>query len=167
LRVGLPQSRQDLVREIRHELLQRSDSVRPRALCWFAPPLSKSGFESAKEQIAVHKRCFGKGRFITELSHYLGLLEKKPRAARTALAVIQAGLPEAFELFRRYVEDETGALDLRFVGVLRLAVEGLGLRRVSAKAAERGDRGPRGQSLSKETQAGKTSRQKDARRLRF
>jgi hypothetical protein len=78
---------------------------------------------SAKEQIAVHKRCFGKGRFITELSHYLDLLEKKPRAARTALAVIQAGLPEAFELFRRYVEDGTGVGDLRFVGVLRLAVE--------------------------------------------
>jgi transposase len=89
---------------------------------------------SSKEEIAVHPRSFDKGRFITEISHYLDLLERKPRAARTALPVLQAGLPDRFELFRRKVEDGTGTGDRRFVGVLKLSVE-YGVDRV-ARALE-------------------------------
>jgi transposase len=89
---------------------------------------------SSKEEIAVHPRCFDKGRILTEFSHYLDLLERKPRAARTALPVLQAGLPDRFELFRRKVEDGTGTGDRRFVGVLKLSVE-YGVERV-ARALE-------------------------------
>ncbi|MBA3243208.1 MAG: IS21 family transposase [Acidobacteria bacterium] len=78
---------------------------------------------SAKEEIAVHERSLGKGRMVTDLAHYVDLLARKPRAVRTSLAVLQAGLPDRFELFRRKVEDGTGEGDRRFVGVLKLSVE--------------------------------------------
>ena len=78
---------------------------------------------SSKEVVATHERSFEKGRYVTQLSHYLDLLERKPRAARCALPVLQAGLPEEFEAYRRRVEDGTGDGDRRFVGVLRLTQE--------------------------------------------
>ena len=78
---------------------------------------------SDKERIAGHKRCFEKGRYRTDYTHYLDLLERKPRAVRCALPVLQAGFPEEFESFRQRVEDGTSAGDRRFVGVLRLASE--------------------------------------------
>jgi len=78
----------------------------------------------AKDQVvARHVRLFEKGRCRAEIAHYLDLLERKPRAVRCALPVLQAGLPEEFESYRRRVEDGTGAGDLRFVGVLRLLQE--------------------------------------------
>jgi transposase len=77
----------------------------------------------SKEEIAVHPRCFEKGRYITDISHYLDLLERKPRSVKTALPVLNAGLPDSFELFRRRTQDGTGVGDRRFIGVLKLAVE--------------------------------------------
>ena len=97
---------------------------------------------SGKEVVASHERIDGRDRVVAELSHYLDLLERKPRAARSALPVVQAGLPDAFEAYRRRVYDGTGAGDRRFVAVLRLGQElgftriGLALTRASVMGAE-------------------------------
>lgn len=71
--------------------------------------------------VARHARCIERGRVVTELAHYIGLLERKPRAALNAVPVVQAGLPLEFEAYRRRVADGTGAGDRQFVAVLRLA----------------------------------------------
>ena len=84
---------------------------------------------SAKEVVATHPRSLDKGRIVADYAHYLDLLERKPRAVKAALPVLQAGFPHAFEAYRRRVEDGTGAGDRRFVGVLRIAHE-LGVERV-------------------------------------
>jgi hypothetical protein len=89
---------------------------------------------SDKERIAFHKRCFEKGRYRTDYAHYLDLLERKPRAVKCALPVLQAGFPEEFESFRQRVDDNTSAGDRRFVAVLRLASE-FGVDRVQAALA--------------------------------
>jgi len=89
---------------------------------------------SDKERVARHERCFEKGRYRTDYTHYLDLLDRKPRAVRCALPVLQAGFPEEFESFRRSVDDNTGAGDRRFVAVLRLAGE-FGVDRVQAALA--------------------------------
>jgi len=89
---------------------------------------------SGKERVAQHKRSFEKGRCVTDYTHYLDLLERKPRAVRCALPVLQAGFPEEFEAFRRRVDDNTGVGDRRFVAVLRLASE-FGVDRVQAALA--------------------------------
>ena len=86
---------------------------------------------SDKERIACHKRCFKKGRYRTDYTHYLDLLERKPRAARCAMPVLQAGFPEEFESFRQRVNDNTSVGDRRFVAVLRLASE-FGVEKVQA-----------------------------------
>jgi len=78
---------------------------------------------SDKERIASHRRCFEKGRYRTDYTHYLDLLERKPRAVRCAMPVLQAGFPEEFESFRQKVDDNTSAGDRRFIAVLRLASE--------------------------------------------
>jgi transposase len=99
---------------------------------------------SDKERIARHERCFEKGRYRTDYTHYLDLLEKKPRAARCALPVLQAGFPEEFESFRQRVDDNTSDGDRRFVAVLRLASE-FGVDKVKAAlsiAVARGVREP-------------------------
>jgi len=101
-------------------------------------------FLSSKEVVASHRRCYEKGRIVTELSHYIDLLDRKPRAARTALPVLQAGLPDVFEVYRREVEDGTGEGDRKFVAVLRLAVD-FGAERVASalrKAREAGLKEP-------------------------
>lgn len=85
---------------------------------------------SKDKQVAVHERSAQKGRAFAQIAHYLDLLERKPRAARTALAVIQAGLPLEFEAYYEKNDDGTGAGDLRFVGVLRLSQE-FGVERVA------------------------------------
>ena len=82
------------------------------------------------QRVASHKRSLEKGRCVTELWHYIEVLERKPRAARCALPVLQAGLPHEFEAYRRKVEDGTGAGDRRFVAVLKLAGE-LGVETVA------------------------------------
>jgi transposase len=86
---------------------------------------------SAKEVIATHVRSYGKDRAFAQLSHYLDLLERKPRAVRTALPVLQAGLPDAFEAYRRKVEDGTSVGDRKFIAVLRLGQE-LGFERIGS-----------------------------------
>jgi hypothetical protein len=99
---------------------------------------------SAKQKVATHPRCFEKGRIFPELAHYIDVLERKPRAARTALPVIQAGLPDVFELYRRKVYDGTGTGDLKFVAVLRLSLD-FGKERVASalkKALASGALGP-------------------------
>ena len=89
---------------------------------------------SGKELVATHLRSYDKDRVVTLLWHYLDLLERKPRAARTALPVLQAGLPDIFEAYRRRVEDGTGAGDRRFIAVLRLGQE-LGNERIACALA--------------------------------
>ncbi len=89
---------------------------------------------SDKERIASHKRCFEKGRFRTDYTHYLDLLERKPRAVRCAMPVLQAGFPEEFESFRQKVDDNTSAGDRRFIAVLRLASE-FGVEKVQGALA--------------------------------
>lgn len=81
---------------------------------------------TGKELVAKHGRLYEHGRIATELSHYLDLLELKPRAVARALPVIQAGLPPEFEAFRQRVANGTGAGDRLFVAVLRL-LEGFGV----------------------------------------
>jgi transposase len=78
---------------------------------------------SAKEVVATHKRSFEHGRIFAQLAHYIDVLEHKPRAVRTAVPVLQAGLPDIFELYRRKVYDGTGKGDLKFVCVLRMSLE--------------------------------------------
>jgi hypothetical protein len=70
--------------------------------------------------VAVHGRSTEEGRVKTQIEHYVGLLERKPRAAKSALPVVQAGLPDEFEAYRRRMEDGTAEGDLKFVAVLRL-----------------------------------------------
>ena len=101
-----------------------------RSLLVRATPF-KLEFLSAKEVVATHVRSYEGDRVITQLSHYLDLLERKPRAARTALPVLQAGLPDTYEAYRRRVEDGTGVGDRKFVAMLRLGQE-LGFERVGA-----------------------------------
>jgi transposase len=99
---------------------------------------------SDKERIARHERCFEKGRYRTDYTHYLDLLERKPRAVRCAMPVLQAGFPEEFESFRQRVDDNTSSGDRRFVAVLRLASE-FGVDKVKAAlsiALARGIREP-------------------------
>ena len=86
---------------------------------------------SSKEMVASHARCYEKGRIRADLAHYIDLLERKPRAARAALPVLQAGLPDVFESYRQEVEDGTGVGDRKFVAVLRLSVD-FGPERVAA-----------------------------------
>ena len=85
---------------------------------------------SKDKQVAVHVRSTEKGRAFAQIAHYLDLLERKPRAVRTALAVVQAGLPLEFEAYYEKNDEETGISDLRFVGVLRLSQE-FGVDRVA------------------------------------
>ena len=86
---------------------------------------------SSNQTIAVHKRIFEKGRISTDLSHYIDVLEHKPRAVRTATPVLQAGLPDVFELYRRKVYDNTGVGDRKFVAILRLSLD-LGKEQLAA-----------------------------------
>lgn len=86
---------------------------------------------SAKEVVATHVRSYEKDRSFAQLAHYLDLLERKPRAVRTALPVLQAGLPDAFEAYRRKVEDGTSVGDRKFIAVLRLGQE-LGFERIGS-----------------------------------
>jgi transposase len=76
---------------------------------------------NAGTTVARHARSIERGRVVTELAHYIGLLERKPRAASRAVPVVQAGLPLEFEAYRRRVADGTGMGDRQFVAVLRLA----------------------------------------------
>jgi transposase len=78
---------------------------------------------NGSEIVARHHRLYEPGRISTDLSHYIDLLELKPRAVARALPVVQAKLPPEFEAYRRRVEDGTGVGDRRYVGVLRLATE--------------------------------------------
>lgn len=73
--------------------------------------------------VATHVRSADKGRAFAQIAHYLNLLDRKPRSAHTALAVVQAGLPLEFEAYYENNDEQTGASDLRFVGVLRLSQE--------------------------------------------
>jgi transposase len=86
---------------------------------------------SSKELVATHVRSYEKDRAFAQLGHYLDLLEQKPRAVRTALAVLQAGLPDSFEAYRRRVEDGTSVGDRRYIAILRLGQE-IGFERVGA-----------------------------------
>ncbi|MDR3692088.1 MAG: hypothetical protein P4L46_22095 [Fimbriimonas sp.] len=76
---------------------------------------------SGAKLVARHVRSYERGRGFATLEHYLDLLERKPRAVKNALPVIQAGLPAEFETFRRFASDGTGVGDRRFLGVLSSA----------------------------------------------
>lgn len=127
--------------------------------CWYSVPCELVGrslllratpFEleilDGTQIVARHRRSLERGRAYAQLWHYIEVLERKPRAARCALPVLQAGLPDEFEAYRRRVEDGTGVGDRRFVAVLKLARElgvesiakalGLGLRRGVVEPAD-------------------------------
>jgi len=89
---------------------------------------------SSQGTVARHRRSYAKGGVVTDLAHYLNALELKPRAVRTATPVLQAGLPEEFENYRRKGERDGAAGDRRFVAVLRTAAE-FGVPRVAAALA--------------------------------
>lgn len=93
-----------------------------RSLLLRATPFEVEILDGEK-RVASHKRSLDKSRCVTDLSHYIEVLERKPRAAKCALPVLQAGLPDEFEAYRRRVEDGTGEGDRRFVAVLKLAGE--------------------------------------------
>lgn len=95
---------------------------------------------NSKEVIASHERSLVKGRVTTLIEHYIDLLEQKPRAARTALPVLQAGLPDIFELYRQKAEDGTAAGDRKFVAVLRFLGE-FGVERVASALRLANERG--------------------------
>ena len=100
-----------------------------RSLLLRATPFELEILDGA-EIVARHRRSLEKGRAYAQLWHYIEVLERKPRAARCALPVLQAGLPDEFEAYRRRVEDGTGDGDRRFVAVLKLARE-LGVQTIA------------------------------------
>ena len=78
---------------------------------------------AGNEAVAAHRRNYARGGLEMELEHYLDALELKPRAVRNATPVINAGLPEEFEAYRRGGEKDGAAGDRRFVAILRMAAE--------------------------------------------
>jgi len=89
---------------------------------------------SGRETVASHPRNYARGGLEMALEHYLDALELKPRAVRNATPVIQAGLPEEFESYRRRGETDGAAGDRRFVAVLRMSAE-FGVPRVAGALA--------------------------------
>jgi transposase len=87
---------------------------------------------SRGERIACHSRCFDKKRTIYELSHYIPLLEKKPRSVTNAAPVAELEIPPELRELAARTEDPDRAM----VRILKLCTEH-GIHRV-AEAARRG-----------------------------
>jgi hypothetical protein len=73
------------------------------------------------DEIARHKRSYGRVEFICDPRHYLALIEQKPGALDQAAALQGWPLPPAFTDLRRMLETRMGNRGKReFVQVLRL-----------------------------------------------
>lgn len=83
------------------------------------------------EEVAVHERLYQKGKTSYQLTHYINLLELRPRAVWNAQPVKAANLPDCFSRFAKTSADPDRAM----VRLLRLVVDE-GLARV-VKALER------------------------------
>lgn len=70
-------------------------------------------------EVARHERCYEKGRTLFELSHYIRLLEKRPRAVAHARPVREARLPALFWEYARTFPDPEATM----VQLLRLVVD--------------------------------------------
>lgn len=73
------------------------------------------------EEIARHKRSYGRAEFIFDPRHYLALIEQKPGALDQAAALQGWPLSPAFTDLRRMLESRMGTRGKReFIQVLRL-----------------------------------------------
>jgi transposase len=73
------------------------------------------------EEIARHKRSYGRAEFICDPRHYLALIEQKPGALDQAAALQGWPLSPAFTDLRRMLENRMGTPGKReFIQVLRL-----------------------------------------------
>lgn len=73
------------------------------------------------EEIARHKRSYGRAEFIYDPCHYLALIEQKPGALDQAAALQGWPLSPAFTDLRRMLESRMGTRGKReFIQVLRL-----------------------------------------------
>jgi len=73
------------------------------------------------ERIASHRRSYERADFIYEPTHYLALLETKPRALDQAAPLAGWVLPEPFHRLRRLLEARMGQPGRReYIQVLRL-----------------------------------------------
>ena len=73
------------------------------------------------EEIARHRRSYGREELIFEPRHYLALLERKTGAFDQAAPLVGWALPEAFLRLRRLLEARLGTPGPReYVQVLRL-----------------------------------------------
>jgi transposase len=71
------------------------------------------------ELLASHERCYGQGKTMYKLEHYIPLLEERPRSVMNARPVREAKLPEEFRSFSLLLEDP----DRSMVKLLRLIVD--------------------------------------------
>ena len=73
------------------------------------------------DEIARHKRSYGRAEFVCDPRHYLALIEQKPGALDQAAALADWNLPPAFADLRRVLETRMGNRGKReFIQVLRL-----------------------------------------------
>lgn len=76
------------------------------------------------EAVAQHRRGFGKNERFLDVRHYLGLLERKHRAAETALVLSEGRIPaELRALFERYRETDSHTATKRWTRVLSLLTD--------------------------------------------
>ena len=74
-----------------------------------------------KDEIARHKRSYGRAEFVCDPRHYLALIEQKPGALDQAAALQGWPLSPAFVDLRRMLETRMGNRGKReFIQVLRL-----------------------------------------------
>jgi transposase len=76
------------------------------------------------EVVAQHLRGFGVNERYLDVTHYVGLLQQKHRAAETALVLADGRIPQVFhDLFARYREDNNGSATRRWTQVLALLAD--------------------------------------------
>ncbi len=76
------------------------------------------------EAIAQHRRGFGKNERFLDVRHYLDLLQRKHRAAETALVLSDGRIPmELHVLFQRYRDADPRTATKRWTSVLALLAE--------------------------------------------
>ena len=88
------------------------------------------------DEIARHRRSYGREELIFDPRHYLALLERKTGALDQAAALVGWELPEAFLRLRRLLEARLGKAGTReYVQVLRL-LENFRLAHVSGAVSD-------------------------------
>ena len=78
-------------------------------------------FSHQSQQVAGHRRCWGKGEVTFDPLHYLALLEHKPFAFDQARPLAGWGLPDCFATLRKRLEQADAREGTRqYIRVLRL-----------------------------------------------